>query len=437
MVNLKFQINYLKSSLPLPSMEPEAAYQYFTLSNGLRIIYKYDRSPIVHFGFFINTGTRDEKPGEHGMAHFIEHVIFKGTVKRKSAQIFNTIENFGGELNAFTTKEDICVHASFLREYFDRSAELISDVIFQSVFPENELKKEKDIIVDEIYYYKDIPEETIFEDFEELVFAGHPLGKNILGEQKIIQGFTKDHIENFIRNNFRTERMVISIVGDLDPKKMMRILKKHFEIYAKYSKNQVRRQALKEYKPVQKIIKKKIFQSHCIMGNIAYSYKSKQKLGLTLLNNLLGGPASNSILNMSVREKHGLTYNIESNYSPYFDSGIFSIYASSDIGALEKVTHLIHAGLKKLRENKMGTMQLHRAKLQLSGNLALAFESKIAEMLSIGKSFLVFNKVDSIFEINQKIEKLTAGEILAISNEIFDTSRFTQLIYQANGSYKS
>jgi predicted Zn-dependent peptidase len=418
-------------------MKHSDEYQYFTLDNGIRIVYKYDHSPIVHFGFFINTGTRDEKPEEHGMAHFIEHVIFKGTEKRKSAQIYNCIENVGGELNAFTTKEDTCIHASFLTEYFERSAELISDVVFHSVFPEKELKKETDIIIDEIFYYKDIPEETIFEDFEELVFAGHPLGKNILGEQKTIQKFTRDSVLEFIHNNYRTDRMVISIVGDLDSANMIRILRKHFENQKIDKTGPIQRVHFKNYKPVQKVIKKKIFQSHCIMGNIAYSFHGKQKLGLTLINNLLGGPASNSILNMSVREKHGLTYNIESNYSPYFDTGIFSIYASADNDSLERVIDLINSALKKLRDKKPGTLQLSRAKLQLSGNLALAYESKIAEMLSIGKTYLVFDKVDSIFEINQKIEKLTAEEILTVSNEIFDTSRFTQLIYQSNGSYKS
>lgn len=206
-------------------MNHSEGYRYFTLENGIRIIYSYSNSPIVHLGLFINTGTRDEKLNEHGMAHFIEHVIFKGTGKRKSYQIYNYIENVGGELNAFTTKEDTCIHASFLKEYFERSAELISDVVFNSVFPEKELKKEKEIIVDEIFYYKDIPEETIFEDFEEMVFAGHPLGRNILGEQSTIQKFTKDDIEKFIRKNYRTEKMVLSIVGNLDFDTMILILK--------------------------------------------------------------------------------------------------------------------------------------------------------------------------------------------------------------------
>jgi predicted Zn-dependent peptidase len=418
-------------------MKHSAGYQYFTLENGIRIVYSYSNSPIVHLGLFINTGSRDETLKENGMAHFIEHVIFKGTAKRKSYQIYNCIENVGGELNAFTTKEDTCIHASFMNEYFDRSAELISDVIFNSVFPEKELKKEKEIVIDEIFYYKDIPEETIFEDFEELLFAGHPLGRNILGEQKIIQKFTKEDIENFIQKNYRTGRMVLSIVGDLDFGTTIKILKKHFEREMPYNIEPIKRKTFKNYIPIQKIIKKKIFQSHCIMGNVAYSYNSDRRLGITLLNNLLGGPSSNATLNMSIREKHGLSYNIESNYAPFQDTGIFSIYVSSDNDAMEKVISLIFAELKKLREHKMGALQLSRAKHQLVGNLALAYESKIAEMLSIGKSYLIFDKVDSIAEINMKIEKITAEELFDIANEIFDTNLFTQLIYQANGSYKS
>ncbi len=418
-------------------MKHSTGYQYFKLGNGIRIVYSYSNSLIVHLGLFINTGSRDETPKQHGMAHFIEHVIFKGTAKRKSYQIFNCIENVGGELNAFTTKEDTCIHASFLNEYFERSAELIADVIFNSVFPEKELKKEKEIIVDEIFYYKDIPEETIFEDFEELLFARHPLGRNILGKQNIIQKFTKVDIERFINKNYRTDRMVLSIVGDLDVGNMIKILKQHFDREMPYNKEPVKRKSFNNYMPVQKVLKKEIFQSHCIMGNIAYSYNSQRKLGLTLLNNLLGGPSSNATLNMSIREKHGLSYNIESNYAPYQDSGIFSIYVSSDNEAMDKVMSLIFAELKKLRERKMSSLQLSRAKLQLAGNLALAYESKIAEMLSIGKTYLIFDKVETIAEINKKIEKITTDELFEIANEIFDTNRFTQLIYEANGSYKS
>ncbi|MEI6124028.1 MAG: pitrilysin family protein [Bacteroidota bacterium] len=418
-------------------MKTNHEYNFAELSNGIRLIHKNSNSPIVHIGFFIDAGSRDETEQELGMAHFIEHVVFKGTQKRKSYQIFNCIENVGGELNAFTTKEDTCIHASITKEYFEKAAELISDVAFNSIFPEEELSKEKDIIVDEIFYYKDIPEELIFDEFEEMVFAGHSLGRNILGNPAIIKKFTKKDIYSFIQRNYTPNNMVISVVGDIEFSKITQVIKKHFEVaFSKSEKTSIRK-AFASYKPSIKNIPKKIFQSHCIMGNVAYSHFNKHKVGLTLLNNLLGGPASNAILNMSVREKHGLTYNIESNYAPYFDTGIFSIYVSADNGSLDKAVRLINKELKTLRDHKMGVLQLSRAKKQLIGNLALSFESKISEMLSIGKTCMIFNQVDTIEDINKKIEKITAEELLQISNEIFDVNRFTQLIYQSNESYRT
>ena len=418
-------------------MKTNPEYNYAELSNGIRLIHKSSGTPIVHLGFFIDAGSRDETDKEHGLAHFIEHVVFKGTKKRKSYQIFNCIENVGGDLNAFTTKEDTCIHASFTKEYFEKAAELIADVAFNSVFPEKELAKEKDIIVDEIFYYKDIPEELIFDEFEEMVFAGHPLGRNILGDPNKIQKFTKTDIDNFIYKNYRPQNIVISVVGDIEFAKVVRIIKKYYDIVLPVSGKLNKRKLFDSYKPVKKTIPKKIFQSHCIMGNAAYSHFNKHKIGLTLLNNLLGGPASNALLNMSVREKHGLTYNIESNYAPFYDTGIFSIYVSADNDSLDKTLQIINKDLKKLRDQKMGSLQLTRAKKQLSGNLALSFESKIAEMFSIGKTFMIFNQVDTIEDINKKIERITSEELLEISNEIFDVNRFTQLIYQSNGSYKS
>ncbi len=421
----------------LCSMKTNHEYNFAELTNGIRLIHKRSNTQIVHLGFFINVGSRDETEQEHGLAHFIEHVVFKGTTKRKSYQIFNCIENVGGDLNAFTTKEDTCIHASFTKEYFERAAELISDVAFNSIFPEQELAKEKDIIVDEIFYYKDIPEELIFDEFEEMMFAGHPLGRNILGNPSRIQKFTKSDIDKFIKKNYTPQNMLISVVGDIEFSKVVKIIKKYYEKEFFETGKAHKRKSFKNYNSTSNVIPKKIFQSHCVMGNVAYSHFSKHKVGLTLLNNLLGGSASNAILNMAVREKHGLTYNIESNYAPYFDTGIFSIYVSADNDSLEKAVHIIGKELKKLRDMKMGSLQLSRAKHQLIGNLALSFESKIAEMFSVGKTCLIFNQVDTIEDINKKIERITAEELLHISNEIFDTNRFTQLIYQSNESYRT
>ena len=418
-------------------METSQEYNYFELKNGIRIIHKYSNTPIVHIGLFINAGSRDETFSEKGIAHFIEHVIFKGTKNRRSYQIFNSIENVGGELNAYTAKEETVIHCSVPKENFEKAAEIISDVVFNSIFPEKELEKEKDIIIDEYYYYKDIPEEVILDDFDELVYKNHPLGWNILGEPSRVKQFTKKDIETFIYNNYLPEKMVVSVVGAIDETIVFRVIKKFFEIKEYLHGAPQKRVAFNKFKPVKKQYDKKIFQTHCVMGRLAYPMFDKRRLGLVLLNNLLGGPASNAWLNMAVREKHGLTYNIESGYSSFTDSGLFRIYVSSENDSMEKTIGIINNVLKKLKENKLGTLQLSRAKQQLIGNLALSYESKISEMLSIGKTYMIFNKVDSIEEINDKIMRITAGELYDIANEIFDTDRFSQLIYKSNESYRA
>jgi predicted Zn-dependent peptidase len=418
-------------------MKSAERYFYFTLINGIRIVFKPSDSVVTHMGLFINTGSRDEAKSEHGMAHFIEHVVFKGTKTRKSIDIYNGIEDVGGELNAFTTKEDTCIHASFLNSYFESSAELMADVLFNSVFPAHELKKEKEIIIDEIFYYKDIPEETIFEDFESLVFNEHALGRSILGTSESVRSFSRKDVNTFICRNYDAEKIVISIVGNHNEKQIFKTLKKYFEDGSFDSVDKSNRLPVEDYKPRTKTFRKKIFQNHWVMGNVAYSYHDKRKLGLTLLNNILGGPASNALLNLSIREKHGLTYNIESNYMPYFDTGIFSIYVSMDADVSDQVFSLVQKELKILTSKKINQTQLFKAKQQLKGNLALAFESRNAEMLSIGKTFLVFDKVDTIAQIYKKIDKINAEELLEIANEIFDMNKFTQVIYKSNGSYRA
>ncbi len=418
-------------------MANKKEFNFLKLNNGIRVVHTSSNTQIVHFGLFINAGSRDETLPEKGIAHFIEHVIFKGTKNRRSYQIFNCIENLGGELNAYTEKEDTCIHCSVLKEDFEKAAEVIADVIFNSIFPEKELEKEKDIILDEYYYYKDIPEEVILDDFDELVFKNHPLGWNILGEPDRIKQFAREDIKTFMNNNYHPEKMVISIVGDLDENNISKVLKKYFEQDSLSTGKPAKRKAFKGYKPVRKEFVKKIFQSHCVMGRPAYTVFDKRRLGLVLLNNLLGGPASNARLNMAVREKHGLTYNIESGYSAFTDAGLFRIYVSTENDSMDKTLGIINNELRKLRENKLGTLQLSRAKRQLIGNVALSYESKISEMLSVGKTYLVFDKIDSISQTNSKIEKISASDLWETANEILDTDTFSQIIYQSNESYRT
>ncbi|SFF02285.1 M16 family metallopeptidase [Thermophagus xiamenensis] len=400
-----------------------------TLSNGIRIVLHRTASPVGHCGLIINTGSRDEQLHEHGMAHFIEHVIFKGTQKRKTWHILSRLEDVGGELNAYTSKEETAIYASFLIQDFERTIELLHDITFHSVFPEKELKKEKEVIIDEINSYKDNPAELIIDDFEELVFNDGPMGRNILGTAESVRSFTREDILRFIRNNYHTDQMVLCMVGDLDSGKFLKTVNKYFgQEAANY--RQTSRPPTPAYKPAS--IRKELdtFQSHITLGNIAYDLENPKRLGLSLLNNLLGGPGLNSRLNMALREKNGIAYNIESIYSPYYRTGVFSIYFGTDRQNIDRSLRIARRELARLRDKKLGQLQLHKARRQLKGQITIAHENKENLMLSIGKSYLLYNKVDSLSELYKKIDKLTASDLLEIANEVFDENQLSYLIYE-------
>ncbi len=405
-------------------------YQNFVLKNGIRIIHKKVDSYVAHCGFIVNTGSRDEDEAESGIAHFIEHVIFKGTKNRKAFHILSRLENVGGDLNAYTSKEETCIYASFLNEYYGRTLELFADIIKNSTYPVKELEKEKDVIIDEINSYKDSPYDEVFDEFEELLFNNHPLGRNILGTHENVRRISRKDIINFIKNNYRTDQMVICSVGKIDFKKLVQYCEKYFGSI-KENLTVKKRTKFENYNVVKKIEEKDIFQTHTVIGNVAYSYKDKKKSGLALLSNILGGPGMNSRLNLAIREKHGLSYNIESNYIPYADTGVFNVYLGTDNGSLNRTINLVHKEINKLREQKLGTLQLTRAKKQYTGQIAISIESNLNELLSIGKSYLVYNKVDSIKEIYCKIEKLTSNDLFEIANEILNPDQLSTLIYKA------
>lgn len=404
-------------------------YDIHTLPSGIRLIHKQTDSKVAYCGIIINTGTRDEAEREHGIAHFIEHVIFKGTTKRRAYHILSRLEDVGGELDAYTTKEKTCIYATFLNEYYERSMELIGDITFNSTFPEKELIKEKEVIFDEINSYKDSPAELIFDDYEELVYPDHPIGRNILGTKKDLKRFGKKHVEKFIANNYNTDQIVFCSVGDINFKKLVKLFEKHFGHVASNPRS-FKRLPVEGYSPVNKTVSKKTYQAHCVMGNVAYDIMDKRRLGLILLNNMLGGPGMNSRLNLMLREKHGYVYNVESNYSPYSDTGLFNIYFGTDKENLDKATELVYRELTKLKDTKLGTLQLHKAKRQMIGQLAISSDSHANLLFTIGKSHLLFNKVESLEEINRKIELVTAGDLQDIAMEIFDFNQFSTLIYK-------
>jgi predicted Zn-dependent peptidase len=405
-------------------------YQNITFPNGIRIIHKNSDSLVSHLGIIINAGSRDETETEQGIAHFIEHTIFKGTKKRRSYQVLSHMENVGGEINAFTTKEETCIYTSFMNKFLERAADLIADITFNSIFPEKELEKEKEVVLDEINSYRDNPAEEIFDEFEKLVFARHSIGKYILGEPSCIKKFKKHHLLHFIKRCYNTNEIVICSVGNINFSLLVKILEKYFSKFSSNKRNW-KRKKFKGYKPFYTEVKKPIHQSHCIIGNTAYHSKDRKRSALIMLNNILGGPGMNSKLSMNIREKYGFCYNIESNYTSFSDAGIFSIYFGTDQENIEKTTSLVLKELEKLRTTKLGTLQLQRAKLQLIGQLAISYESGMNEMLSIGKSFLVFDKVDTIEQINSKIEAVTAEQLIETANEIFDTNSLSTLIFKS------
>ena len=399
------------------------------LTNGIRIIHHPVNSAVAHCGIMINTGSRDESAPEQGMAHFIEHALFKGTKKRKAFHILSRLEDVGGELNAYTTKEETWYYASFMNRYYERSIELLSDIIFSATLPKKELEKEKDVIMDEIYSYLDSPSEAIFDDYEELIYHGHPIGRNILGQKKTLQGFNTTTVKSFMQKHYNTDQMILSSVGNIDFSKLVRYAEKHLS-HIPSNKRKHKRLGINGYESRELIVKKDLLQAHCIIGNRAYSAENPKAKTLILLNNLLGGPGMNSRLNLGIREKYGFTYTIESNYTTYHDTGVWSIYFGTEAQSVKRTIQLIYKELQKLKQTKLGPLQLKKAKQQLIGQIAIAQENNCNLMQSIAKSYHTFGKVESVEETNQNILAITADDIQEVANEIFNEDQLSTIIYQ-------
>ena len=406
----------------------KSEFEHLTLPNGIRLIHKPVKGQVAHAGIIINTGSRDEEETEHGVAHLIEHVIFKGTTHRKAYHIISRLEDVGGELDAYTTKEETCIYASFLNEYYSRTLELFADIIFNSVFPEKELEKEKEVILDEINSYKDSPGELIFDDFEDLLYTGHPIGRNILGEPTSLMNYSRTDLLKFVQANYHTDQMVICSVGEIDFGKLTHWVQKYFgEIPANLRTS--RRKVMNGYKATSQVLHKDTHQAHCIIGNRAYAVNDKNRIVLELLNNMLGGPGLNSRLNLALREKHGFTYNIESFYTPYTDTGVMGIYFGTEPHKTEKSLKIIHQEIKKMQNTPLGVLQLERAKKQMIGQIAISSESNSSLMLSIGRSYLLFNRVDTLAKVYEKINKITAIQLMDVANEVLDINQLSTLTY--------
>ena len=405
--------------------------KYFSaqLPNGIRLVHQYVDSPVAHCGIIINTGSRDEAPLEQGLAHFIEHTIFKGTTKRKSFHILSRLDDVGGEMNAYTTKEETAIHASFLAEYYDRTIELFSDILINSTFPEHELKKEIDVVIDEINSYNDSPSELIYDEFEELIFEGHPIGRNILGTPENVSLFTREDIQRFMARNYNTDQMVICSVGNITGKKFFHFAERYFSQFPA-NRRTFSRQSFTGYTPQLKSVEKDTFQAHCLIGGLAYDVFHANRIGLVLLNSVLGGQSGNSRLNLSLRERNGIAYNLESNYTAYSDTGTITIYFGTDKDNLDKAITLIKREIKLLQEKLLGGIQMSKAKKQLVGQLAMSQENHEDLMLTLGKSFLIYNKMEGLDVIYNNINELTPSLIRDIANEILDFEKLSVLIYK-------
>ena len=409
-------------------METEQ-YNITTLPNGIRLLHKRKPGEIAHLVLVVGTGSRDELESQNGMAHFIEHTVFKGTQKRKPYHILSCLDNVGGDLNAFTTKEETCFQASFLKTYYKRAMDLLSDIAFQPTFPEHELEKEKEVVLDEISSYLDMPSEEIYDVFEDTVFKGHPLGRNILGTNELVKGFTRNDVLAFREGNYGTDTMVLATIGDIS---FVEFEKMAMAFFGNRPDHRVpdRRQPFRSYVPVKVEMERNNHLSHCMIGGLAPEFSHPKKRTMVLLNNILGGPAMNSRLSLNIREKYGFAYTIESQYNAYSDVGLFNVYMGVDPDSLDKAIGLVYKELDKLSGQKLGTMQLHHAKQQLIGQLALGRESGMSELLAVTRSMLMDEPIESVPDIIHTIDVITSDDLMAEANEVFDRDRLSTLIFR-------
>ncbi len=404
-------------------------YQIKELSNGIRIVHQeVTHTRLVHCGFILNIGSRDETKEQEGLTHFWEHMAFKGTKKRKTFHILNRLESLGGELNAYTTKEKVCFYASILKEHYNKAAELLFDITFNSTFPQKQIDKERQVILEEMAMYRDSPDDSIMDELDELVFEHHALGRNILGTEETVGGFSQGDFFDFISTRLDTYQIVFSIVGNISFEKALKVIEGPLnEIQAKRSLYV--RNGFHDYTPKQKIVSREVTQSLCAIGKPAYTLHDPKRFKLHLLNNILGGPSMNSRLNLSLRENHGYVYSIESSYQAFSDTGFFGIFFGTEEKTLKKAQLLVMKEMEKLRTKKLGIVQLQMSKDQTIGQMAMAEENYAALMLVYGKSLIDHGKIEPLDSIFDRIRSTTAEDLQEIAQEIFNPDQLSFLTY--------
>ena len=420
-------------------------YNTYTLDNGLRIIHLPSDSKVVYCGYQINAGTRNEEPGEEGLAHFCEHVTFKGTERRKAWHILNCLESVGGDLNAYTNKEGTVYYSAILKEHIARAVDLLTDIVFHSVYPQAEIDKEVEVICDEIESYNDSPAELIYDEFENIIFKDSPLGHNILGTAEQVRSFKTEDALRFTRKLYRPDNAIFFAYGDIDFKKLVRLLKKSFlseerrvksekfnspEAQTQFNIQHSTFNTQHSFEGQTIVMQKNTHQAHVMIGTRAYDVNDSRRMPLYLLNNMLGGPGMNAKLNLALREHNGLVYTVESTMVAYGDTGIWSIYFGCDEHDVKRCLRLVRKELDKFMQKPLSEAQLKAAKKQIKGQIGVACDNRENFALDFGKSFLHYGWEKNVDRLYKQVDEITAEQIQAVAQELFDKDRLTTLIFK-------
>ncbi len=406
-------------------------YNTHVLGNGLRVIHLESASPVVYCGYAVGAGTRDELPGEEGLAHFCEHTTFKGTARRTSLQILNCLERVGGDLNAFTNKEDTVFHAAILREHLPRAVDLLSDIVLHSTYPQAEVEKEIEVVCDEIECYNDSPAELIYDHFENIVFAGHPLGHNILGTQERLRRYTQADPQRFTGRHYRPENAVFFAYGDISFSRLVRLLEKATAGFHPASPLTEKRRAgaVPGYTPREEVTSRGTHQAHVMIGNRAYDVHDRRRFALYLMNNILGGPGMNARLNIALREKHGLVYTVDSSMVSYSDTGLWCVYFGCDPHDVKKCRRLVMRELDRMAQKPLSPAALAAAKRQIKGQIGVACDNRESFALDFGRSYLHHGIEKDVARLMARVDEVTAEDMRTVAQEVFNPDRLTTLMF--------
>jgi len=405
-------------------------YEIYTLKNGIRVIHnRITTTKIVHCGIMLDIGSRDETPSNQGIAHFWEHMAFKGTRKRKAFHILNRLESLGGELNAYTDKEKILFYASLRDEYFERAVDLLTDITFDSVFPVNQIERERNVILEEMSMYFDDPEDSLQDEFDGVVFAGHSLGMNILGREKTIKSFKRKDFQQFIREHMDTRKIIFSSVGNVKMEEVVRLAERYMGHIPKMASRKVRT-SFKGYKPKESILKRDVKQARCAIGRTAYKVSDERRGSFYMLTNILGGAGMNSRLNMILREKRGYVYSVAAQFIPYTDTGLFVISFGTEPAQMKKSIDLVHLELKKMREEPLGKKQLAASKEQIMGQIAMAEENNVSFMMMMARNLLDLGRVNTLEEIFERVRNTSSAKLMDLAGEMFNERNLSYLLME-------